>query len=429
MFYGWHIAAAGAGTNAVILGIVTFGFGVFLEEFRLTYGWSMTAIALGYSIRSLELGLLAPVAGYILDRFGARRMAVVGVIIISASLLLFWQAKTLPLYYAASIVMALGQSFAGSSAFTVALMRWFVRKRGRAMSIVTTGNGFGYFATLILAAMVASLGFHETFVVLAVVVFVVGVPLALVIRNQPEDLGMLPDGEAPHAGSQSAGAQAARARAAGGLEAKDAVRTPAFYLLVAALAAGAAAQLVWIVFQVPHLVSAGFSLGFVGIQAAAYGMAAIPLRWVVGWLSDTFGSKKVYMIALLLEAIGLCFFAFVTPERWWLFLPFYLTFGIGHAGWLVLFQTLPADFFGTRHFATIRGLTNALQIPVSILIPLLMGFVFDTRGNYELAYLAVACLIAIGALCLALIRRPMWIANAAPDPKRTAKAADADTKA
>ena len=55
MFYGWYIAAAGAGTNAVVLGIVMFGFGVFLEEFRVTYGWSMTAIALGLSIRSLEL--------------------------------------------------------------------------------------------------------------------------------------------------------------------------------------------------------------------------------------------------------------------------------------------------------------------------------------------------------------------------------------
>ena len=413
MFYGWRIAAAGAGTNAVILGITTFGFGVFLEEFRLTYGWGMTALALGLSIRSLELGLLAPVAGFILDRFGARRMAVAGVIIIAASLLLFWQARTLPMYYAASIVMALGQSFAGSSSFTVALMRWFVRKRGQAMSIVTTGNGFGYFATAIFALMIASLGFHETFAVLAVVVLVAGVPLALVIRDRPEDLGMLPDGEALQPGKDGAGAHAARA--AGGMQTRDALRTPAFYLLVVALAAGAGAQLVWIVFQVPHFVAAGFSVEFVGIQAAVYGMAAIPLRWLVGWLGDRFGSKTVYLVALLLEALGLCFFAYVTPERWWLLIPFYLTFGIGHSGWLVLFQTLPADFFGTRNFATIRGLTNALQVPVSILIPLLMGFVFDTRGNYELAYVVVAGFVAIGALCLALIRRPMWLAtDAAP---------------
>ncbi|MBI1988242.1 MAG: hypothetical protein HYS65_00655, partial [Betaproteobacteria bacterium] len=82
---------------------------------------------------------------------------------------------------------------------------------------------------------------------------------------------------------------------------------------------------------------------------------------------------------------------------------------IGHAGWLVMSQSLPADFFGSKHFATIRGLIIALQIPVTILVPLFMGFVFDTRGNYQLAYLAIACITVSGALCLGLSRRPLWI--------------------
>ncbi len=414
IFYGWYIAGAGAGTNCVVLGITFFGFGVFLEEFRVTYGWSVTAIALGYSIRTLELGLLAPFTGYMADRVGPRRMAVAGVVIIAFSLLVFWQATTLPIYYAASIVMALGQSMGGPNAFSLAIMRWFVRKRGQAMSVVTTGNGFGYFATLILAAMIAWLGFHESFLVLAVVILVVGVPLALVIRDRPEDLGLLPDGASAGGDSQSAAVKAARARAAGGLAVREAVRTPAFYLLSVCMAAGAAAQLVWIVFQVPHLMAAGFSLAFVGIQAAAYGLAAIPLRWAVGWLGDQLGRKNIYMIAVTLEGIGLFFFAFITPERWWLFIPFYLTFGIGHAGWLVMTQTLPADFFGSRHFATIRGLINALQIPVSIVIPVFMGLIFDTRGNYQIAILAVACIVVVGALCLGLVRRPLWIETAAP---------------
>ena len=406
-FYGWYIAAAGAGTNFIVLGITFFGFGVFLEEFRLTSGWSVTAIALGYSIQMLQQGLLAPVTGHILDRVGPRKMAVAGVTIIALSLLLFSRATTLPIYYAACMVMALGQGIGGPNAFSLAVMRWFVRKRGRAMSVVTTGNGFGYFSTMILAAMIAGFGFHETFLVLAVVVFAVGIPLALVIRDRPENLGLLPDGEIP--GGDSAAAHANRSRATGGLAVREVVRTPAFYLLVLAMAAGAAAQIVWIVFQVPHLKSAGFSLGFAGIQAAVYGMAAIPLRWAVGWLGDAVGRKKMYMLAVALEGIGLCFFAFVSPERWWLFIPFYLTFGIGHAGWLVMAQSLPADFFGSKHFATIRGLIISLQVPVTIVVPLFMGFVFDTQGNYQLAYLVIACITISGALCLGLSRRPLWI--------------------
>ncbi len=161
LFYGWYIAAAGAGTNFFVLGITFFGFGVFLETFRVTYGWSVTAIALGYSIRTLELGLLAPLTGYIADRLGPRRMAVAGVIVMSFSLVMFWQATTLTMYYAACIVMGLGQSIGGPNAFSLAIMRWFVKKRGQAMSVITTGNGFGYLSTLILAATIGAFGFHE----------------------------------------------------------------------------------------------------------------------------------------------------------------------------------------------------------------------------------------------------------------------------
>jgi predicted MFS family arabinose efflux permease len=288
-------------------------------------------------------------------------------------------------------------------------MRWFVRKRGQAMSVITTGNGFGYFSTLILAATIGAFGFHEAFLVLAAAIFIGGLPLALVIRDRPEDMGLAPDGEPSGTGGGKGGK-----RAAGGLEVQEAMRTPAFYLLVLGLAAGAAAQLVWIVFQVPHLRAAGFSLGFVGVMAAAYGMAAIPLRWAVGWLGDRFGRKRAYMLAVTLEGIGLCFFAFITPERWWLFIPFFLTFGIGHAGWLVLQHTLIADFFGSKRFATLRGFANAFQIPVSVIVPVFMGYAFDTTGTYQLALLVIAGIVTAGALSLALIRRPMWIDTAAP---------------
>lgn len=408
LFYGWYIAAAGAGTNFFVLGITFFGFGVFLEAFRVTYGWSVTAIALGYSIRTLELGLLAPLTGYIADRLGPRKMAVAGVIVMSLSLVMFWQATTLTMYYVACIVMGLGQSIGGPNAFSLAIMRWFVKRRGQAMSVITTGNGFGYLSTLILAATIGAFGFHEAFLVLALALFLGGVPLALVIRDRPEELGLKPDGEAA-----ANGTGAGPRREAGGVEVADAMRMPAFYLLVLGLAAGAAAQLVWIVFQVPHLTTAGFSLTFIGVMAAAYGFAAIPLRWAVGWLGDRFGRRQVFMLAVTLEGIGLCFLAFVTPERWWLFIPFFLTFGIGHAGWLVMQHTLVADLFGAKRFATLRGFANAFQIPVSVLIPLFMGYVFDTVGSYDFALLAIAALVVFGALSLALIRRPMWSENCA----------------
>lgn len=417
LFYGWYIALAGAGTNCIVLGITQFGFGVFLEQFRTLYGWSMTAIALGFTIRTLEQGLFAPFAGYIADRVGPRRMGAVGVTIISLSLLIFWQAKTLPLYYLASVTMALGQSVGGANAHTLAIMRWFSRRRGNAMSVVTSGNGFGYLGTISLSALLSILEFHQCFLVLALIVFATGLPLALVIRDRPESMGLAPDGEpvrpkaaAPAAADAAAaapGATAAKVQVQSdhGMGVKEAIRSKNFYLMAAAMSAGAAAQLVWIVFQVPHLVAQGFSVTFVGTQAAIYGFIAIPLRWIVGWLGDQYGRPRTYMMAVTLEGIGLCFLGFVTPEQWWLFIPFYLTFGLGHCGWLVLNQTLTADFFGAKNFATIRGLVNTAQIPIAMLLPLVMGYNFDTTGNYHLAHLAIALLVIAGAQCLRFARR------------------------
>lgn len=411
LFYGWYIALAGAGTNCIVLGITQFGFGVFLEQFRTLYGWSMTAIALGFTIRTLEQGLFAPFAGYIADRVGPRRMGVVGVSIISLSFLIFWQAKTLPLYYLASITMAMGQSVGGANAHTLAIMRWFSRRRGNAMSVVTSGNGFGYLGTLGLSALLSILEFHQCFLVLAGIVFAAGLPLALVIRDRPESMGLAPDGEpprpAPKPAADATGTPAPKVQVQSdhGMGVKEAIRSKNFYLMAAAMSAGAAAQLVWIVFQVPHLVAQGFTVTFVGAQAAIYGFIAIPLRWIVGWLGDKYGRPRTYMMAVTLEGIGLCFLGFVNPEQWWLFIPFYLTFGLGHCGWLVLNQTLTADFFGAKNFATIRGLVNTAQIPIAMLLPIVMGYNFDTSGNYHLAHLGIAALVIVGAQCLRFARR------------------------
>lgn len=117
------------------------------------------------------------------------------------------------------------------------------------------------------------------------------------------------------------------------------------------------------------------------------------------------GRTKAYILSVCLMALGHCFFAFITPGNWWLFIPFFLTFGLGHCGWLVLNNTLAADFFGARNFATIRGLVHSFSIPVSILLPLCMGHVFDTQGNYQMAYVGVAALVVVGALSLSLVPR------------------------
>ncbi len=406
LFYGWYIALSGAASNFLILAVTLFGFGVFIGEFREEFGWSVKAIALGISIRSLEQGVLSPFTGYLVDRFGPRRMSVMSMVIIALSLFMFSQVRHLPVYYAASAVMAFGQSLGGFTTFSTALMAWFHRKRGKAVGMIYAGNGLGYLGALIVATMVGAMGWRGALVGLGLVIVIVGIPLSLLIRDRPEPYGYSPDGEPPE--PPASGSSPGELPIATGMEVREALHTPAFYLLVLATAFGGAIHGPWAVFSVPHYQAVGFSTATAGALVAAYGLFQVPLRLLLGPLGDRYGRRRMYILGFFLAPIGMGCVSYVSPDRLWLLIPFYLFFGAGHALWGMGNHTVIADYFGTKRFATIRGLSQGLQLPVAIVAPLFVGAIFDQSGSYRPAFLALAAFQGAGAIWVLLIRRPLW---------------------
>ena len=408
LFYGWYIVAAGAGTNFVVIGFVTFSFSVFIGPIGDELGWSVAAISLGVSLRSFEQGLLAPVTGVMVDRLGPRRMAMTGILVLTAGLVLFSQARTLEVYYAASVLMAFGQSLGSLTPFSAALMFWFERKRGRAMGLLNTGNGAGYLMTPAVAWLVMQYGWRETLLIAAAAVLLAGIPLAAVLRDRPEPYGYAPDGAPP----QPPGV----APAAGGMSVGEGLRTPAFYLLAVSTALSGGMIISWIVHQVPHMESVGFSLGGAAIVAGVYGACQLALRPLVGWAGDRFGRVRLYAIAFAAQGAGLVVFANLTADRLWLLPLYYATFAFGNSTWIVLQMALIADYFGPRRFATLRGLASTLNMPVGIVWPFLAGWVFDQTGSYREIFMVYAALAASGAVLIMLIRRPFWSGAQPPAP-------------
>lgn len=415
LFYGWYIVLAGSASNFLIFGLVFYGFGVFIKPIRDELGWSVTAISWGVSIRSFEQGLLSPVSGYLLDRLGPRKMGVAGVTVLAAGLLIFSYAHDLWVYYVASVTMALGQSLGPFTPFSLAIVNWFQKKRGRAMGVFFVGSGLGFLAVGALAALVGALGWRETIRAIAITVLVAGVPLALVLRRYPEPYGYLPDGGRRREGGEALSREAAGAGPAApssGLSVADALRTPAFYLLALATAAGGAVQ-GWVVHQVPHLRDVGFSPEAVGLIVGAYGITQVVLRIGTGWLGDVIGRHRLFIACYALMGMGMWLFANLAPSRLWLLPLYYLTFAPGHAGWSVLGQTMVADYFGTRRYATLRGLASVIQVPVGALAPVVAGWQFDRSDSYRLIFALYAAVLASGVLWLLLIRRPVWGATPA----------------
>lgn len=428
MFFGWYIALGGAVSNFLVIGIAVFSFGVFVTPMREELGWSVAAISLGVSLRSFEQGLMAPLSGILIDRLGPRRMGIAGVVTLSIGMLMFSQARTIPMFYAASLVIALGQSTGSFMPFSVVLMNWFNRKRGRAMGILNTGNGAGSLAIPVMALLITLIGWRETLVVIALVILVFGLLLTALLRDHPGAYGYLPDGDAPSAEDEARRAAGQTAVAPTGMSVAEAMRTPVFYLIVLSSAANGTIG-AWIVHQVPHLENVGFSRESAALITGLFGVFQIFLRLGTGWLGDVLGRRRLFTVSFLLQGVGLLIFANITSGRAWMVPLYYLTFATGLAAWVVMQQTIVADYFGTRRFATLRGLTAALQMPVGVGAPVLAGLWFDQFGNYRVIFMIFGLFAMSGAVWVSLIRRQPWVAStgAAPSPRSASDATAAST--
>jgi MFS family permease len=349
------------------------------------------------------------VTGYLVDRYGPRLTALAGIIILTAGLLMFAQTHSLWMYYAASLVIAAGQSLGAMTPFAVAAMNWFVKKRGRAMGIMNSGNAFGYFAVPVMAVLVSALGWREALAVAAVTVFVLGCLLTLVMRDRPEPYGYWPDDEEPAGGGAAhldARDQPTSAEETPGLTAREALRTSAFYLVALASGVNGATRVTWVALQVPHLQNVGFSIETAGVFVAVYGGAQVLLRLTAGWLSDVVGRQRMYVANFALGAAGYVIFAQLSADRLWLLPLYYVTFALGHAGNSVSQFTVVADLFGTKRFGTIRGLSSALAMPLGIAAPLVAGWSFDETGSYRLIFTVWGAAMVVAALAALMTRPP-----------------------
>jgi len=412
LFYGWYIVGAGAVSNLFTIGILAWGLGIFVEEFRSEFGWSIKAIALGFSIRSFETGLLSPFTGYLIDRIGARKATILGTSLMAVGLFLFSQVDSLSTYYLASATLALGQSVGGLPSFTRAVMNWFQKKRGQAIGLMNTGNALGYFAPLVMASLLAAVGWRETLFISGLVILVVGVPLAFVVRDKPESSEIHTTGSSLGSASQKRTNQTLVASPQkdldSGMEVREVLRVPAFYLMLLAAGVEGFSHGPWVTFNIPHMQTSGFSLQAATTIVGIYGLLQIVLRYGVGVLSDRIGRRRIYISSYLFQTVGIISFAFLSPENIWLAPIYLITQGISHAAIVIGRDSIVADYFGTKRYSTIRGLRQALLLPATFLAPLFMGALFDIRGNYRLGYIIVAIIGATGSIWLSLIRRPQW---------------------
>ncbi len=404
VFYGWWIVAAGAALQAMQAALLGQAYGAYVVLLREQFGWSKTMLSAASSLREAESGILGPVHGSLLDRFGPRRVASIGAVILGVGFMLFSRVQEPWQFYGAFLVMSVGASMCGFLTVTFAAVHWFERRRATAIALTSAGFAIGGMCVPLTVLALESLGWRTTAFLSGVAVIAIGLPLASVLRHHPHQHGWEPDG-APALPPGRAAPLAADPPRTRDFTLGEAVRTPAFWLI----SFGHASALFVVSSMSVHLVShvresQGYTLG----QASGV-VFALTLVFMLGNLSGGFIGDRVNKRALLvtcmaMHAGGLLLLSHAVTTR--MVLAFVVIHGLAW-GWRGPQMTaIRADYFGRSAFGKIMGVSNMVIITGTILGPLIAGALYDRTGNYRLGFDVLAAIALSGSVFFLLARRP-----------------------
>jgi MFS family permease len=401
-FYGWSIV----GGSFVIL-LVTVGIGlyvppVFLIPLQEHFGWSRAAIATGSALAAIMSGMVSPLVGIWIDKYGSRKVMTAGALLMGGAFALLSLMQSLWQLYAFNMLAAIGITCVAWIPNQTLISNWFERQRGLAMGIAMTGVGFGGLIMAPCAALlIAQLGWRLAFAVLSVFILVVVVTTVLaIVRSRPGDMGLLPDGEVTSAAPVAAGAGR---KIAAGFELPQAVKTPAFWILSVGHFLGVFASFS----IVGHLVAFLRDVGFDSrVAAASLGLAvgvSVVGRVLVGFLADRVSKRHMASGAFALYAVAALLLLSIQSAG---ALPaFIITFGLALGGAAVMVPLLVGECFGLPAFGKILGVIMISATLGGAAGPVITGRIYDVTGSYNLAFMLHAAVFLAAALAFHLLPR------------------------
>ena len=377
-----------------IVGVALYGLPFYYDFMVKEFGWSRTQVTSGNAISKLLIGpLFGFAAGWIVDRFGPRRLMIVGIVMAGGALVGLAHMSALWMFYACYILNALGYVCGGPLPNQVLLSRWFNRARGKAMGIAYLGIGIGGYLVLRFSPrLVEALGWRGALQALGVVIVAVALPLAWFVRDGP--------------GVVSADARAVRATGAGQpmVPMGGVFRDGAFYLL----AIGSMCSIAAVGGTNQHL-KLFLSLDLRYSQDASASIASTVLacsiagRLIMGWLADRIARKHVMLLiyALVAGSIPLLFVAGSSASLY----GFAVIFGLGLGGEYMIVPLIAAELFGVRVLGRLLGVILTADGVAEATAPMLVGHLRDTSGSYRTGFMLLILIALAGTAAIALLPR------------------------
>lgn len=408
LFYGWVITVC-----AFIVLFLTYGaqysFGVFIPAMLEDLGWTRASLGGAFSLYTVAYTSLSVISGRLTDSLGPRRVIGIGAALLGAGLIMTSQVSVQwQMFFCYSVVAAIGMSTAYIPC-NMTVVRWFVRKRGLALGLASSGASCGFLVVPLIAAyLIAESHWRTAMLVVGVVVLIIISIVARFMVARPELIGQIPDGDDASPvlpeNETDAGKADAMALQSTGITLREAAGTSSFWIFLAAFTVAMLSLTVPFV----HIVGHGQDIGVTGLRAAmsvsVIGFFSLIGSVTLGTLSDRVGRKATIVMALASQVVAFGFY--LTADAALALYCGSAAFGLFYGGFATLFPALIGDLFGREHAGAIGGAIFGAGGFLGGWGPAIAGYLRDVQGNFHLAFSCCIVTAGISLFLFALLPKP-----------------------
>lgn len=408
LYYGWILLGVLWLVFAFNLGFPAYGGPVINTAMAKELGFSRETLGLITTIYIIMSGLPGPVVAMAVNRFGVRRTLVAGSLmnVGGAAFMATVANSGAAAYLGFGLVVGGGVCTGAAIASQTALSRWFLRRRSLALSILYSSGAIGgYFAVKYILpwAMQSGGSWRAGWWIIVALSGLAAVLALAFVRERPEDLGLLPDGD------DGAGNLAARARpafiTATPWESRQVLSRPTYWLIVFSLVGGSGGYTLFLAHGIVHLQDLGHSVDVARGALATMTWTGLLAKAVIMLLGDRLDPRYLWAVFMVFFGAGL---VIIVDARTALLVNAFATcLGIGFGGGVVCLMATLGNYYGLKAFALLSGIAIAINTTLSALAPYIAGFLFDHGYGYGGTCYFLAGWCFLGALVLFFLRRPV----------------------
>ncbi len=404
VYYGYWVLLGAFLLHFLDSGLYFYGFSVFYTPIRDEFGWSAAVVAGAISFSRLEGGIEGPLVGYLIKRFGPRKIIAIGVVLTGLGYMaMIYVDSPLMLYLVYGGVLSIGYNMGFTHGLSTLITNWFIKKRTRAMSLYALAAGIGGALVVpLISKSIVLYGWRITAVLCGLAFWVVGLPAAYLFRNSPEEMGLLPDGVSsgdyinPDTGESKVVVTEPE------LSTKDALKSVTFRRLLLAESLRTFLLGSIVLHQIPHLVNIGIGADTAGGILGMMIFASIPGRALFGFLGDKITKNKLLAATMIIQGIGVLILAYANNIIH--VYAFVLIYGLTYGGCIPVLMAFRGDIFGRKNFAQMSGIMSPFRMIGNVVGPVLAGYLFDVTGSYRVAFIAFAALAAMSGISFYFVK-------------------------